>query len=171
MAMCDRVVVRPKAVVRQIGTPKKVYDVPADTFVATFLGSPPMNLLENGDAIVGFRPEHLVPAAQAPSAAIKLTLKIQNLEYLGAEWIVYGQAVNGGGQPVTGGGQPVTGVGKPVEGPGKQDEQPAKTIIARVPNADLKIGENYEFGVVEAHLRFFDKATEKRAPARALSWP
>src|SRR5690348_684847 len=100
MAMGDRVVVLHKGVVRQIGTPKQVYDDPADTFVATFLGSPPMNLLENGGAIVGFRPEHLVPAAQVPSAAIRLTLKIQNLEYLGAEWIVYGQAVNGMGRPV-----------------------------------------------------------------------
>src|SRR5258705_786466 len=88
MAMGDRVVVLHKGVVRQIGTPKQVYDDPADTFVATFLGSPPMNLLEKGHAIIGFRPQHLVPAAQAPSAAIKLTLKISNVEYLGSEWIV-----------------------------------------------------------------------------------
>ncbi|HEY6177543.1 MAG TPA: hypothetical protein VIX73_23965, partial [Kofleriaceae bacterium] len=165
MAMGDRVLVLNKGVVHQIGTPKQVYDDPADTFVATFLGSPPMNLLENGDVIVGFRPEHLVPAQQAPSAAIRLTLKIQNLEYLGAEWIVYGQAVNGVGKPVAGGGEQVDGEGK------AETAQPGKTIIARVPSADLKIGETYDFGVVEAHLRFFDKATEKRAPARALSWP
>src|SRR5207244_5269559 len=47
MAMGDRIVVFNKGVVRQTGTPKEVYDEPADTFVATFLGSPPMNLLEN----------------------------------------------------------------------------------------------------------------------------
>src|SRR5881392_1338153 len=57
MAMGDRVVVLHQGYVRQIGTPKEVYDQPADTFVATFLGSPPMNLVENGDVIVGFRPE------------------------------------------------------------------------------------------------------------------
>ena len=148
MAMGDRVVVLHKGVVRQIGTPKQVYDDPADTFVATFLGSPPMNLLENGDVIVGFRPEHLVPVAPGAgngSAAIKLKLKIHNLEYLGSEWIVYGKA----------------------EG----DRAPDKTIISRVPNAELEIGKTVEFGVAEPHLRFFDKATEKRAPARALSWP
>src|SRR5436853_2504674 len=66
MAMGDRIVVLNKGVVRQIGTPKQVYDDPADSFVATFLGSPPMNLLDHGDVIVGFRPEHLVPAAQVP---------------------------------------------------------------------------------------------------------
>src|SRR6266478_1082408 len=46
MAMGDRIVVLHQGVVRQIGTPKEVYEDPADTFVATFLGSPPMNLLE-----------------------------------------------------------------------------------------------------------------------------
>src|SRR5438874_8539611 len=45
MAMGDRVVVMSQGVVRQIGTPADVYDEPADTFVATFLGSPPMNLV------------------------------------------------------------------------------------------------------------------------------
>src|SRR6266853_1534092 len=53
MAMGDRVVVMNQGAVRQIGTPTDVYDNPADTFVATFLGSPPMNLAEIGDVIVG----------------------------------------------------------------------------------------------------------------------
>src|ERR1700761_9832976 len=51
MAMGDRIVVLNKGVVRQIGTPREVYDQPADTFVATFLGSPPMNLLEDGGMV------------------------------------------------------------------------------------------------------------------------
>ena len=46
MALGDRVVIMDHGRVRQIGTPAEVYDDPADTFVATFLGSPPMNLLE-----------------------------------------------------------------------------------------------------------------------------
>src|ERR1700757_3862858 len=61
MAMGDRVVVMNQGVVRQIGTPAEVYDESADTFVATFLGSPPMNLLEFADVIVGFRPEMFLP--------------------------------------------------------------------------------------------------------------
>ena len=67
MAMGDRVVVLNRGRVRQIGTPADVYDDPADTFVATFLGSPPMNLLETPEAVVGFRPEHLMPALAADS--------------------------------------------------------------------------------------------------------
>src|ERR1700739_1334812 len=70
MAMGDRVMVLHQGYVRQIGTPTEVYDHPADTFVATFLGSPPMNLLENGEWIVGFRPDHLLPSELLPNPAI-----------------------------------------------------------------------------------------------------
>ncbi len=66
MAMGDRVAVMNLGSVRQIGTPAEVYDEPADTFVATFLGSPPMNLVETGAAIVGFRPEHFLPEGFLP---------------------------------------------------------------------------------------------------------
>src|SRR6476659_9883733 len=77
MAMGDRVVVMNKGSVRQIGTPATVYDDPADTFVATFLGSPPMNLVESGDVIVGFRPEHFFPVSQlAGRAAVPETIRM-----------------------------------------------------------------------------------------------
>src|SRR5262249_51787576 len=95
MAMGDRVMVLNQGVVRQIGTPSEVYDNPADTFVATFLGSPPMNLLEHDDVTVGIRPEHLVPAALAGGGAVPIKLRIVNTEYLGAEWIVYARVEGG----------------------------------------------------------------------------
>src|SRR5436853_1006947 len=63
MAMGDRIVVMNFGEVRQIGSAAEVYDDPADTFVATFLGSPPMNLAELAELIVGFRPEHLRPSS------------------------------------------------------------------------------------------------------------
>src|ERR671916_1764971 len=44
MGMGDRIVVMLDGQVRQVGPPQDVYDDPADTFVATFIGSPPMNL-------------------------------------------------------------------------------------------------------------------------------
>src|SRR4051795_3793327 len=44
MGMGDRIAVMDKGKIRQLGTPRDIYDDPADTFVATFLGSPPMNL-------------------------------------------------------------------------------------------------------------------------------
>src|SRR5919199_4426038 len=50
MGMGDRIAVIDHGKVRQVGTPREIYDDPADTFVATFLGSPPMNLVSrNGD--------------------------------------------------------------------------------------------------------------------------
>jgi multiple sugar transport system ATP-binding protein len=59
MALGDRVVIMDHGRVRQVGTPAEVYDDPADTFVATFLGSPAMNLLERDGVVLGFRPEHV----------------------------------------------------------------------------------------------------------------
>jgi len=46
MTLADRVVVMEKGVVQQVGTPTDIYDQPANTFVASFIGSPAMNLLE-----------------------------------------------------------------------------------------------------------------------------
>jgi multiple sugar transport system ATP-binding protein len=52
MTLADRVVVMNKGVVQQVGTPMEIYDRPANTFVASFIGSPAMNLvsgsIENG---------------------------------------------------------------------------------------------------------------------------
>jgi multiple sugar transport system ATP-binding protein len=47
MGLGDRIVVMNAGRVRQIGTPEEIYHDPADMFVATFLGSPPMNLLDH----------------------------------------------------------------------------------------------------------------------------
>ena len=53
LTLADRIVVLNKGVVQQIGTPRELYDRPANTFVARFIGAPPMNLLpvtRTGDA-------------------------------------------------------------------------------------------------------------------------
>src|SRR5437867_8894212 len=63
MGLGDRIVVMDRGKVRQVGTPHEVYEDPVDTFVATFLGQPPMNLVELQGALLGFRPEHFVPVA------------------------------------------------------------------------------------------------------------
>ncbi len=145
MAMGDRVMVLHQGIVRQIGTPTEVYDKPADTFVATFLGSPPMNLLDHDDLIVGVRPEHIAPIELAANAAVKFHARLQNIEYLGSEWILY-LKVDGG-------------------------RFIGKELITRLPSAgSYQKGETYDFGVQERDLRFFDKQTEKRAEARALAW-
>ncbi|WP_298803323.1 ABC transporter ATP-binding protein [uncultured Lentibacter sp.] len=46
MTLADRVVVMKKGVVQQVGSPTEIYDTPANTFVASFIGSPAMNLID-----------------------------------------------------------------------------------------------------------------------------
>jgi multiple sugar transport system ATP-binding protein len=145
MAMGDRIVVLNKGVVRQFGTPKDVYDEPADTFVATFLGSPPMNLVENGEVIVGFRPEHFRPAGTIAEARCTFNFRVENLEYLGAEYILSGSLAGGR-----------------AEG--------NKAIARLLLGQSFEIGTTYEFAVPERHLNFFDRTSEKRVEARTLVW-
>jgi multiple sugar transport system ATP-binding protein len=66
MTMGDRIAVMRKGLLQQIGTPEEVYTRPANIFVATFIGSPPMNIVPapavgiRGDGyLAGFRPEQL----------------------------------------------------------------------------------------------------------------
>ena len=145
MAMGDRILVLNKGVVHQLGTPTEVYDNPADTFVATFLGSPPMNLVELGDVIVGFRPEHFLPSVNVTGATIPLRFKVDNMEYLGSEWIVSGTIAGG-----------------------KLD---SKKAVSRLPSAlHLQHADVYDFVVPTRTLKFFDPATQQRVPEREIQW-
>lgn len=46
MTLADRIVIMNKGAIQQVGTPDQIYSDPANTFVAGFIGSPPMNLIE-----------------------------------------------------------------------------------------------------------------------------
>ena len=147
MAMGDRVVVMSQGSVRQIGTPAAVYDEPADTFVATFLGSPPMNLLPADGVIVGFRPEHFLPpgVAERMGDHVSYQFRLTHSEYLGAERILYG-----------------TMEGGPFAG---------RRVISRIPathGSEISDGNVYTFAVANRDLKFFDPATEKRTTAKRL---
>src|SRR6266699_1486892 len=61
MGLGDRIAVMNAGKVHQMGAPQEVYNEPSDTFVAAFLGSPPMNLVEVETTIIGFRPEQFLP--------------------------------------------------------------------------------------------------------------
>ena len=91
MTLAQRMVVMNGGHVEQFGTPEEVYHTPASTFVAGFIGSPPMNLLKNAPngkpgMILGIRPEHidLVDAGG-------WEFKVHTVELLGAERLVYGK--------------------------------------------------------------------------------
>ena len=144
MAMGDRVVVLHQGVVRQIGTPKEVYEDPADTFVATFLGSPPMNLLEFVEVIVGFRPESFLPAEIAPADKhVRFRYVVNYVEYLGAERLLYGS----------------------IEGSRFESKEIISRLSWTMPGG-FKAGSVHDFAVAQADLRFYDRKTEKRIPPR-----
>jgi sn-glycerol 3-phosphate transport system ATP-binding protein len=96
MTLAHRMIVMNAGRAEQIGKPLEVYAKPATTFVAAFIGSPPMNLIpqerEGRKVLFGIRPEHLEPCAE-PEA--KLAADIDLIEPLGADTLVYGHLGNG----------------------------------------------------------------------------
>jgi multiple sugar transport system ATP-binding protein len=79
MTLADRVVVMNKGVVQQVGTPTDIYDNPANTFVASFIGSPAMNLIDGGLAAGVFAAEHVrVPGLAAPDGPATLGFRAED---------------------------------------------------------------------------------------------
>ena len=144
MGLGDRIAVMQDGMVRQLGNPLDIYDHPADTFVASFVGSPPMNLFTLSDCLMGFRPEHFLPLAAQHNGngTLKFAFNLTRVEYLGADRLLYGV----------------------LEG-----KLSGAKVIARlpftVPQAVLP-GQRYEFTVPRDQLRFFDPATGRRIPPR-----
>ena len=102
MTLAHRMIVMNAGRAEQIGAPLEVYARPATTFVAGFIGSPPMNLIpekrDGREVLLGVRPEHLEPCA--PGEA-KLTVDIDLIEPLGSDTLVYGHlGANGTGARV-----------------------------------------------------------------------
>lgn len=92
MGMGHRIAVLNHGELQQIGTPREIYEEPKNVFVATFLGSPPMNLIPHGDKLIGFRPESIAPRAGTsdPVNSTEFTLNNIRTEYLGSEKLLYG---------------------------------------------------------------------------------
>jgi multiple sugar transport system ATP-binding protein len=133
----DRVAVMKSGALRQIGAPQELYNKPTDTFVAGFIGTPPMNLLEHGGAIVGFRPEHVLPRVIVPKSEDVATFRIhiERIEFLGSDWLAYGTVDDAFGS--------------------------AKVLckLRQETIGAVKVCDVQEFVVSRAQLRFFDKET------------
>ena len=116
MTMGDRIMILHDGKIQQIGKPIDIYNNPANPFVATFIGSPPMNigegivdratfevklsedasfkvpaedqyLLTSDRILVGIRPEHLIAATKETQAGNKVYVKATNVEVLGNETV------------------------------------------------------------------------------------
>ena len=91
MTLAERMLVMNGGRMEQFGTPQEVYHRPATTFVAGFIGAPPMNLLKGIEGVregvlLGVRPEHLRVVDTGG-----WTLHVETVEMLGAERLVYGR--------------------------------------------------------------------------------
>ena len=110
MTLADRIGVLRDGLIEQVGTPLELYDRPANQFVAQFIGSPQMNVVEGrhlpqvagvpAGGFVGLRPEDvtLQAAAQAGSGGLPGTVEL--VESLGAETLIY-VTVDSGAQLVS----------------------------------------------------------------------
>jgi sn-glycerol 3-phosphate transport system ATP-binding protein len=153
MTLAQRMIVMNAGRMEQIGTPEDVYHRPATTFVAGFIGSPPMNLIEgeaqgrrftagsvvlelpaaaprDGRLLLGVRPEHANPTGSGWSLAVEV------VEMLGAERLVYGHL---GQAPFT------------------------VRLDATLPAPAA--GSTLAFGVDARHLHWFDPQTQQRVGA------
>jgi sn-glycerol 3-phosphate transport system ATP-binding protein len=106
MTLADILVVMNGGQVEQIGNPLEIYQKPATTFVASFIGAPPMNLMplraseirsqfEAGSraaeaAILGIRPEDFVISTDPLPGGIALDLTVEAIERVGPETFIYG---------------------------------------------------------------------------------
>ncbi|MGN1401189.1 MAG: ABC transporter ATP-binding protein [Bacillus sp. (in: firmicutes)] len=116
MTMGDRIMILHDGKIQQIGKPIDLYNHPSNPFVATFIGSPPMNVangqmnekqdrieinnafsfvmggfseLSPGEAvIIGIRPEHLQPIRAASHASCRISAVVHNVEVLGDETVI-----------------------------------------------------------------------------------
>ncbi|HRK37405.1 MAG TPA: sn-glycerol-3-phosphate ABC transporter ATP-binding protein UgpC [Burkholderiaceae bacterium] len=93
MTLAQRMIVMNGGRMEQFGTPEEVYARPATTFVASFIGSPPTNLLKHNPGnppgeLTGIRPEHLdvLPTAEHGQS---WSVTVEAVELLGAERLIY----------------------------------------------------------------------------------
>ena len=116
MTMATRIIVMNQGIVQQVGTPDEIYDFPANTFVARFVGTPPMNLIpasirgksvrlagkvlvehdsdlpSESETVFGIRPEKLVLRVAGER---RVPARVAVVERLGAETIIGCRIVDG----------------------------------------------------------------------------
>ncbi len=176
LTMGDRIAVLKDGLLQQVGTPREMYEHPANSFVAGFIGSPAMNLgtftiegdvaklstavvplkretlsaivPEDEDKIViGFRPEALEIVDSSVSGTIPV--EVQLVEELGSDAYVYGRLAGAEGGH---------GLGSGEEGGGEQ-------IVIRVPpNSAPPIGTVLNARIKEGHQHNFSVSTGLRLP-------
>jgi multiple sugar transport system ATP-binding protein len=111
MTLADRVVVLRDGAIEQSGSPLQLYDRPANQFVAQFIGTPQMNVVDTNalpslrevvgaanapDGFIGVRPEKVLVR---PAGSGRLAGRVELVESLGADTLIYAQVGASGAQP------------------------------------------------------------------------
>jgi multiple sugar transport system ATP-binding protein len=147
MTMGDRIAVMRNGALQQVGTPEEVYTNPANVFVASFIGSPPMNVVPGGSLggvgskgqLVGFRPEHVQLGG---SDGMRFRARVEMVEYLGDESLAHLRTNN------------------------------AALVVKLPPETHVEAGEEREFSVPQQQIRLFDAKTERAlSPVDASAEP
>lgn len=152
MTLADKLVVLNQGHIEQVGSPLEIYESPASVFVATFMGSPAMNILTtrinrgvieiadghlaisahalpNGEIQLGLRPEHLLINQQNPL----FHANVDFIEALGADVLIYATTC---------------------------DQQ---SIVIRAANDHgVNVGNRIGVAIYPENLHFFDRQTQKR---------
>jgi multiple sugar transport system ATP-binding protein len=177
MTMGDRVAVLRDGVLQQVATPTEVYDRPANLFVAGFIGSPPMNLVQTtvdgstvkigdtaipvpGDVslqpgqrvIVGVRPEDVEGSSQ--NGGTRMRAKIERVEALGASLLGYFR-VNAEAPEATS-----AAVEEDLEEAPLVGETGTLFCATFEPRSAIRVGDETEVTIDSRRLHFFDPESE-----------
>lgn len=178
LTMGDRIAVLKDGILQQVGTPREMYDRPANEFVAGFIGSPAMNLgtfkvgndgfatlgkarvrlseaaraavtpEDNGEIVIGFRPEALELVPEGPDT---IPVEINLVEELGSDSFMYGRLVGGGD----------LGSGTDAN---PDDESTDQIIIRTAPHTAPPTGSVVYVRIKEGGQHNFSKSTGNRLP-------
>ncbi len=165
MTMADRVAVMRAGLIEQLSTPMELYEQPANLFVASFIGDPPMNLV---------RMEYRTSGGTPQLASVDLTLPLParaqaGLEQASGKDVVLGvrpEHVQLSTQPVE--GMPVGEVymleplGRDTLVDVRVGQQPIRALVPG--RADMRIGERVWLRWDWARQHLFDARTEARLP-------
>ena len=179
LTMGDRIAVINFGVLQQVGTPRELYETPANEFVAGFIGSPAMNLgtfnVSNGYAtlgeakiklpettlaaltpedqnqiIVGFRPEAF-DLVEGPGDDV-IPVQVNLVEELGSDAFMYGDLVGGGALSSGSSSNP-------------DEEEYGQVVIRTAPRTAPKLGSVVYGKIRPGMLHLFSKSTGMRLPA------
>jgi multiple sugar transport system ATP-binding protein len=173
MTLGERVAVLSRGVIQQVDNPGELYNRPANTFVATFIGSPAMNFLRarlsnaavefagyrlelpdqvlaglgrtEGDVLLGLRPEHFFDPRLVPSDATRnsLPVTVELTEQLGSETLLYFRAD-----------------GIEAEQSSEGEVELGGALVARLdPRTQASPGERLVLGIDAERAHLFDPAT------------